>query len=443
MSTRAARERARRHRPPPTAKSKLAQALYAEPSSDQLMERIHQLTLQVANEQKNAEWLRQENGVLRQELDGVRAQLSNAQDAANRTSLRLAEMSAAYAQMSQSCLARTKNALETEVWKFDPDTATKADDDASAEIQEEHSRWQWMDDNGEWNDYDERNAQLLFSAVRDRVGGQLRLGIGGHLYVIDLGAMTQTNTGTGRVRRITFNTACCKRTRLTLPLWLARASVAGTDKVAGLQALDSQGDEFAHVSNEFLTSLVGGRHTAYHHNAVVTKIEKVCVLIPSYMEWSYHIDTQVHHTLQQARYESQRARMINRSEVALFHGTRDTPYTVPALEGLDARLASDSGYLGRAIYGSTRADYSHGFAHQLTSTTSTSGSRRSFVMLYCKFLVGSAYSATSAITSLVRPPLRTPLDRYDSVRLDSDGTTMYAVYSNDQTCVSYAIHYEL
>ena len=295
-----------------------------------------------------------------------------------------------------------------------------------------------MDDDQEWRRYGDREMQSLFAAHLSNAKST-RFFRGYAEYVVDFDTMTQRNVATNTERRVHCRSELVSQKRLTLPnsfphhhRHYRRCRSITSRGCHTFTVLEPFSDEYIGVARKFLDTC--SATFVAKTNVKLTKIE------------------QVHNALTASRYAALRDSMRNTSEIDLFHGTRETNYVAVLSEGLDERVGQ-SGFLGRGIYGSTRADYSHGYAYikngtrsgsmssVFYSTASTSNAPKDCVMLYCKFLVGSVFLATGANPDWVRPPLRNASARHDSTRLDTDGTTMYAVYDRAQCCVCYAIHY--
>lgn len=144
--------------------------------------------------------------------------------------------------------------------------------------------------------------------------------------------------------------------------------------------------------------------------------------------------------------ETKKRELLN--EVQLWHGTRGLGNLCSIYNGdkngLDVRYSND-GMWGRGIYFAQNASYSHNYANVNTAT----GER---VFFYCSVLL-SDYIALASDKTLKMPPLKTnaassensnlehDMDRYDSVKGNTNGSDVFIVYENEKTYPAYKITY--
>jgi hypothetical protein len=120
----------------------------------------------------------------------------------------------------------------------------------------------------------------------------------------------------------------------------------------------------------------------------------------------------------------------------LFHGTRDT---APRLiyeceEGFDMKFSAQ-GMWGRANYFAVNSSYSNGYRFKNPDGN--------FQMFYAKVIIGNTVQVASN-SSLTHPPLLpgSMIDRFDSVKGNTNGSDVYMVYANKKAYPEYLITYK-
>eukprot|EP01089_Gocevia_fonbrunei_P019287 TRINITY_DN6784_c0_g1_i1.p1 TRINITY_DN6784_c0_g1~~TRINITY_DN6784_c0_g1_i1.p1 ORF type:complete len:394 (-),score=111.76 TRINITY_DN6784_c0_g1_i1:102-1283(-) len=110
----------------------------------------------------------------------------------------------------------------------------------------------------------------------------------------------------------------------------------------------------------------------------------------------------------------------NPNEMMLYHGSRNSAYTIILTEGFDYRVANMGGAIGAGTYFATHASYSKNY------TTENK-------MLYCRVAVGNHGKGKSGI--------RLPPKGTDSVANVHSGNGMYVVFDNHQCYPEYMLYY--
>jgi len=116
------------------------------------------------------------------------------------------------------------------------------------------------------------------------------------------------------------------------------------------------------------------------------------------------------------------------NELLLFHGSRAGAYKIILEQGLDHRVAKDSGAIGVGIYFATNSATSMGY-----TGGKQSGKQK---MLLCKVICGSS---TNGKHGLRRPPEKNKGILYDSVT--NGGKSVYVVFDNNQAYPEYLIEF--
>ncbi len=185
-----------------------------------------------------------------------------------------------------------------------------------------------------------------------------------------------------------------------------------------LVLLDEDGEEFAVVSSQFLSTLL---------QIEILRIER----IQNKILWRKYIDC--------AKRISERNNGKT-SEMMLFHGTR---HNKPELiykgdASFDMRF-SNTGYWGRGNYFAVNSSYSHSYAHCCTT-----GQHQ---MLVANVITGYA-STCKQDKTLTHPPVRITTSNevdihYDSVSGMTQDSKVFITYNNDQAYPAYLITYTL
>jgi hypothetical protein len=115
----------------------------------------------------------------------------------------------------------------------------------------------------------------------------------------------------------------------------------------------------------------------------------------------------------------------------LLHGTTSDIYKKIAAEGLDSKYANSSGHFGRGIYLSDSPDKANSYI-----TTPYSAPR---CILVVSTLLGNIkhYSPQTFERELIEAPAP-----YNSVKGNITGDDEYVIYNNEQTYISYIVHYK-
>ncbi len=247
---------------------------------------------------------------------------------------------------------------------------------------------------------DSRKIEEAFQAK----SAHLELSMNGHLYVIDILNLTQTNTKTKRVRKIQR----ISQAAAALP------AVPGCT----LEELPSSSPEHSSVKAEFDKTMAGKYSTL-----VITKLNNGML-----REYFTHKESFI-----QSLHGSAKPMVMS-----LFHGTKDTePSAIynGYYEGFDMQYAR-KGYWGKGMYFAANASYSNDYAHKKEGMSH---------ILMAKVIVGNAFdSGTRTDNSLMHPPLLPgdPVKRYDSVKGRTGGSYVYIIYDGNQAYPMYLLSYK-
>ena len=278
-----------------------------------------------------------------------------------------------------------------------------------------------------FEEFDTTTSSKLEKSYQDNQGNQgggfhlVNFDIGSFSYFVNLSTMLQTNKTTNtqrKVRRRSIQPPFVKNPKYIIgvsELYQLRSFNDQFEQAFNTSTIPNTDKEYLDIEKEFLDSANGLHPSMRSKYARIEEIVKVTNPISAKF------------------YELRKEVMTDKSEIMLFHGTRGADPLLVAKNGLDNRLAADTGYFGRGIYGSRSACYCHEtFRNEINGVCT---------ILYVKFLIGN----TKKYSDNTRDNLKRAPEPYDSVTCDVDNykTTIFTVYDPTQVYIAYMIKYKI